>query len=194
MNVSDCTKAVVPKKSSLDGGTASTETLQAHYASGEKPCEATPRGVAQALPEHPTLIGKESALVNPDTDKRTGGLFEPDVVLPTQFFGTLRRQAPTKRGECQLLVAVLEDAVHCFQKYLLANDRQGQRLFREAQQWMMTEGAPTEDGPMLSFGYVCEMLGLDPSYLREGLHRWCERQLAQPQGARRVRDGECRAA
>jgi hypothetical protein len=132
--------------------------------------------------------------VNRDTGKRTGGLFEPDVLLPTQFFATLRRQAPIKRGEFQLLVAVLEDGVHCFQKYLLAKDKQGQRLFREAQEWMMTEGAPTEDGPTFSFGYVCEVLGLDPSYLRGGLHRWCERQLAQPHPPRRTRGVECHAA
>lgn len=122
--------------------------------------------------------GKEWAVVTPDTEKRTDRFFEPDVMLPSQFFGTLRRQAPTKRGECQLMVAVLEDAVHCFQKYSLARDRQGQRLFREAEEWMMVDAWPAGDEPTLSFQYVCDMVGLDALYLRGGLRRWRERQLA----------------
>lgn len=116
--------------------------------------------------------------MNPDTGKRAEVVFEPDVVLPIQFFGTLRRQAPTKRGECQLLIAVLEDAVHCFQKYCLARDRQGQRLFREAEEWMMAETSSPEEEPMLSFEYICSVLDLDPLYLRGGLRRWRDRQLA----------------
>jgi hypothetical protein len=116
--------------------------------------------------------------VNLDTGRRLGDAFEPDVVLPSQFFGRVRRQAPTKRGECQLLVAVLEDAVYCFQKYAFARDRHGQRLFREAEEWMMAETSPPKDEPTLSFEYICSVLDLDPLYLRGGLRRWRERQLA----------------
>ena len=129
--------------------------------------------------------------MNPDTGKRRDELFEPDVVLPAQFFATVRRQAPAKRGESQLLIAVLEDAVHCFQKYLLARDREGQRLFREAEAWMMEETRPVGDEPTLSFRYVCDMLDLDPLYLRSGLQRWRERHLAgtairRPTGTQRA--------
>ena len=113
-----------------------------------------------------------------ETPKQVNRLVEPDVVLPSQFFGTIRRQALAKRGECQLLVAVLEDAVHCFQKYLLAPDKSGQRLFREAEEWMMAEKYQPGDAPGLSFEYVCDVLALDPLYLRGGLQRWRERQLA----------------
>lgn len=112
------------------------------------------------------------------TEKHKDTLFEPDVMLPTQFFATLRRQAPTKRGEWQLMVAVLEDAVHCFQKYLLARDPQGQRLCREAEEWIMVDTWPAGDEPTLSFQYVCDMVGLDSLYLRGGLRRWRECQLA----------------
>ena len=119
-----------------------------------------------------------------DQGKTTDRLSEPDLILPPQFFATLRRQGPAKGGECQLLAAVLEDAVACFQKYLLSPDKHGQRLFREAQEWMMTEGAPTEDSPALSFAYVCEVLGLDPAYMRRGLQRWSARQARAPRVAR----------
>ena len=129
-----------------------------------------------------------------DQTKTTDKLSEPDLILPPQYFATLRRQGPSKRGECQLLAAVLEDAVNCFQKYLLAPDKQGQRLFREAQEWMMTEGAPTEDGPALSFGYICEVLGLDPGYVRGGLQRWSSRRLGRHQATRHARAARSHAA
>jgi hypothetical protein len=119
----------------------------------------------------------------PETGKRMGVSLEPDVVLPTQFFGTLRRQAPAKRGEFQLLIAVLDDAVHCFQKYALARDRHGQRLFREAEEWIMTETCRPEDAPSLTFQYVCDVIEFDPLYLRSGLRRWRERQLAEQAAA-----------
>lgn len=109
----------------------------------------------------------------------SGGMFEPDIMLPSQFFATLARQAPIKRGECQLLIAVLEDAVHCFQKYIFARSRRERRLFDEAETWMMRCDVvlPEDQRPALSFEYICEALGLDPDYLRHGLKRWREHQL-----------------
>jgi hypothetical protein len=109
-------------------------------------------------------------------------LFQPDTVLAPQFFATLRRQGPRKRGEWQLIVAVLEDAVNCFQKYFLARDGYGQRLFREAYEWMMvSHHAPPsdDDAPAFTFEYICEVLGLDPDYIRRGLQHWREERLAE---------------
>jgi hypothetical protein len=116
--------------------------------------------------------------MQPHDAKPMARLCEPDVVLPLQFFDMERRQALAKRGEYRLLIAVLEDAVHCFQKNLLAKDKQGQRLFHEAHEWIMTEGAVVQNAPTLSFDYVCEILGIDAAYLRGALRRWCEQQLA----------------
>jgi hypothetical protein len=71
---------------------------------------------------------------------------------------------------------VLEDAIHCYKKYLHARDREGRRLFEDARDWFMAErnGSPVgaQDPPTLSFEYVCDVLGLDPTYLRSGLSRW----------------------
>src|SRR5574340_3468 len=109
-------------------------------------------------------------------------LFEPDTVLAPQFFATLRRQAPRKKGEWLLIVAVLEDAILCFQKYLFARDPQGQRLFREAWDWIMVpqpRPCPNEeDATGFSFEYICDVLGLEPDYLRRGLRDWGDAQLA----------------
>ena len=108
-------------------------------------------------------------------------LFQPDTVLAPQFFATLRRQAPMKRGEWALVIAVLEDAISCFQKYFLARDKQGRRLFREAHEWIMsTEHRAVKrrnDDCGFTFEYICEVLGLEPDYLRRGLERWREQQL-----------------
>jgi hypothetical protein len=125
--------------------------------------------------------------VSHEPTKKIDRIFEPSMILPSQFFGTVRRQAPAKLGECQLLIAVLEDAVHCFQRYVLAKDRQGQRLFREAEAWMMSEKHEPGEEPTLSFEYVCDTVGVDPLYLRGGLQRWRERRLAACGGTRRQR-------
>jgi hypothetical protein len=110
-------------------------------------------------------------------------LFQPDTVLAPQFFATLRRQAPRKKGEWLLIIAVLEDAIFCFQKYLCARDPHGQRLFREAWDWIMIpQPRPIpkkEDAAGFSFEYICDVLGLEPDYLRRGLRNWGDAQLAK---------------
>ena len=110
-------------------------------------------------------------------------LFEPDTIVPAQFFATVRRQAPTKQGEYRLLVAVLEDAINCFQENAHAVDKLKQRLFDEAQGWITGEDGSTvgqaeDQVPGFSFEYVCDVLGLDAAHLRWGLQRWWARNSA----------------
>jgi hypothetical protein len=71
------------------------------------------------------------------------------------------------------MVAVLEDAIECFQKYLFASSAQQRRLFREATTWLW-EGQP---GQLFSFEDVCHGLDLNPDYIRRGLEQWRERQI-----------------
>ncbi|HUI28483.1 MAG TPA: hypothetical protein VL403_20565 [Candidatus Kryptonia bacterium] len=99
-------------------------------------------------------------------------LLEPDVILPRQFL-TKRNESAT--GERYLLVAVLDDAIHCFQKNLFARNSQQRRLFREAEEWMLGQTAD----PPFSFESACRILDLDPEYIRNGLQRWREQQLAR---------------
>jgi hypothetical protein len=108
-------------------------------------------------------------------------LLEPDALRPSQFFATRRRQARRKTGEYQLLVAVLQNAVDCFQKYVWARSKAERRLFKEAEQWIMGENeGHAADAARLafSFPYVCEVLDIEPDYLRDGLRRWRDAQLA----------------
>jgi hypothetical protein len=92
---------------------------------------------------------------------------EPATVLPIQLYANLAPDAsilPEKR----LLLAVLEEAVVTFQRYATDQGRRGRRLFREAEEWM---GSDETCWPC-SFRNICDVLGLDPSYLRQGLQRW----------------------
>ncbi len=98
---------------------------------------------------------------------RQGGLLQPDVVLPVQFFRTLRGGEPLG-GERRLILAVLEDAINCFQKNLFARDNRGRRLFREAEKWVMSSDRELP----FAFENVCDFLSLDANCIRQGLRRW----------------------
>lgn len=63
------------------------------------------------------------------------------------------------------MLAVLQDAIRCFQDYLLARDRKRERLFREAEEWFNKQ----ESDWLFSFETICEVLGLDSQYIRRGL-------------------------
>jgi len=101
----------------------------------------------------------------------SGGLFQPDLFLADQL--TVVRGMAAWEGERQLMVAVLEDAALCFKKYMFARDRRGRNLFEEAEEWIMEE----DTGAAFAFRQVCEVLGLDVEYIREGLRKWQARQM-----------------
>ena len=100
------------------------------------------------------------------------GAFSPTIVLPEQMDPGSRMQASPEQ---RLLIAILEDAVYCFQKYYHARNTAGRRLFRDAERWLMTES-----GHPFSFEYICFVLGLDPSAVRHGLER---KQAEKPERA-----------
>ena len=106
--------------------------------------------------------------------KGRGGdsLFQPDVILPEQFLPNARQPMTEER---RLRIAVLEDAIDCFQKHLFATDDRDRQLFREAEQWIMN----TDRRPPFSFGQICEVLRLNPDYIRRGLQRWRQDELAR---------------
>jgi len=82
-----------------------------------------------------------------------------------QFFHTFQR-SEYLQPETALSAAILEDAIHDYRKYRGARDSAGKERFREAAEWLMHDG----DAWIFSFANVCEFLGLDPEYVRRGLH------------------------
>ena len=56
-----------------------------------------------------------------------------------------------KQPECRLLWAVLQDGMETYRKYTGATSRRGQRLFADAERWIM-ENDPT---------WLCSFVGSD---------------------------------
>ena len=91
--------------------------------------------------------------------------FEPDFLVPGQFFDLIRRRS-TLDGETRLVFAVLEDAVRCYVKSGASSRRSDREQFDEVQRWFHAE--PGSRSPF-SFEYVCDVLGIEPSALRARL-------------------------
>ena len=70
--------------------------------------------------------------------------------------------------EREFMIAVLEDAIHCYQKYVFSGTRRGRRLFREVEIWLTKPDARAA----ISFEYICDVLGVDPDSIRRTLRRW----------------------
>ena len=108
-------------------------------------------------------------------------LFEPDTILPSQFSDRVNL-GHSSYPEKRLMLAVLEDAVATFQRYVDARDRRGQRLHREAEEWFQSD----ENEWPFAFVNICNALEIEPEYLRRGLDAWKQRQLkkGEENGAR----------
>ncbi len=101
-----------------------------------------------------------------------GSLFVPDVLTPEQYYDS-RRDDSEIRPVKKLMMAILEDALRCFQNNAEARNGSRKRLFEEAEQWLCGEGG---EGPF-SFEMVCETLGIEPEFLRTGIKEWRRQQL-----------------
>jgi hypothetical protein len=101
-------------------------------------------------------------------------LFHPDSLLPVQYFENFRRKVQTE-PEKRLMLAVLEDALACFQKHFTARGGRGLRLFRETEEWIFK----ADSNQPFSFTNICEVVGFDPAYIREGLLKWRVRKIAE---------------
>ena len=100
-------------------------------------------------------------------EDRVQELFQPDTLLPSQYFDRLRRRASAD-GERRLMVAILEDAVDVYRKQAGARDRKRRQLFEDAEAWIES----SERTWIFSFENICDMLGIDAEYLRKGLRAW----------------------
>lgn len=113
---------------------------------------------------------------NLSIEENVASLFQPDILLFAQHLETFSTKTYLE-FEKRLMLAVLEEAVLCFQKYIPARDRRREALFRDAEEWIMEE---TSDR-LFSFENTCEVLGVNPDYLRQGLLHWKEKKLAHRQ-------------
>jgi hypothetical protein len=107
-------------------------------------------------------------------DEKALTVFQPDILIGTQYLATYRRRFHLD-PERVLMLAVLEDAVVCFQENVGATCKRKLLLHDEAEEWIFER-----DGAYLfSFESICETLGFEASYFRQGLLRWKQVALAK---------------
>ena len=107
-------------------------------------------------------------------EEKALSVFQPDILVTVQYLSTYRRRFYLQ-PEQLLMLAVLEDAVVCFQDNLTAVSPRKQSLFRDAENWILDESKSY----LFSFENICEGLALDPNYVRRGLIRWKEMVLRE---------------
>jgi hypothetical protein len=105
-------------------------------------------------------------------EDRVQELFQPDTLLPSQYFDRIRRRSSAD-GERRLMVAILEDAVDVYRKQVVARDRKRRQLFEDAESWIESE----DRSWIFSYENICDMLRIDADYLRKGLRVWKEKAL-----------------
>jgi hypothetical protein len=101
------------------------------------------------------------------TPHDTGKLFEPDTILPAQFYAMFKN-SQYREPERRLMVAILEDAVSCLSTDPHRCNLRQRKQYEEAKHWVSTDD---EGEWIFSFRNICEVLGMDPGYLRRGLMR-----------------------
>ena len=103
-------------------------------------------------------------------EDRASAVFESDPLVVERYLSTVRDDL-RNQPERLLMLAVLEDGVHSFQKYSGSESPASKKLFKDAEEWIFD----TEDDGAFSFESICAAWNLDAAYLRLGLLHWLER-------------------
>ncbi len=100
-------------------------------------------------------------------ETRSGlSVWDFEIILPIQYYGLIQRRSCCS-PHMRLMFAVLDSALHDIQLYRRATGVRGRRLFRETLEWFTEEDVGT-----VSFVFVCDVLEMDPAYIRKGLSAW----------------------
>jgi hypothetical protein len=109
---------------------------------------------------------KENAMDDTKAEEMVSFLFTTDSLIESEYLQTLRRTQHLE-PEKSLMLGVLRDAIDCFLDNVIARNGKRKRHFREAEKWIFEE----ETAWAFSFESICEILGLDPAYIRKGLRQ-----------------------
>ena len=110
-----------------------------------------------------------------ETEDRLPGLFEPQTILPVQYFTRLQRNAAWT-GEQRLMAAILEDAVAVCGKRTVPKSSKGRQILREALRWVRNN----DRSWTFSFLRICEHLDLDPTAIRRGIRVMRGEEMPEP--------------
>jgi hypothetical protein len=109
---------------------------------------------------------------NTASEEKAFAVFQSDILIPEQFLATYQRTFRLD-PEKVLMLAVLQDAVTCFQENIAATCKKKRALYQEAEEWFLAN----EKSYLFSFESICEALGFDVGYFRQGLVRWKQKAL-----------------
>jgi hypothetical protein len=130
---------------------------------GKKRGKASPSGHRLRTPFW--VQGMESR--NVAVEEKVKTLFQPDILVGAQYQSTYQRRFHLD-PEKVLMLAVLQDAVVCFQENVTAKCKRKQIMHCEAEEWVLND----DRSYLFSFQNICEALGYDANYMRNGLLRW----------------------
>jgi hypothetical protein len=116
---------------------------------------------------------KQTVADNGSAFERVSSLFQVDTLAAQQYHDTYRRKMP-QQSEIRLMLAVLEDAINCYQDNIFAVNKKRMQLFQDAEDWFMNDDASW----IFSFVSICSILNLEPDYFRMGIKRWTAQQKA----------------
>ena len=105
-------------------------------------------------------------------DNFAASLFQPDTLISLQYFENFRRKPPLE-SEKKLMLAILADAVWCFQANVWARNWKGKKLFGEAEEWILDESSDW----VFPFESICEVLAFSPWVHTPGLLQVKEQRL-----------------
>lgn len=106
----------------------------------------------------------DTAFVN---DDKFASIFSTDTLLSEQYFDTFRRKTHLE-PEKRLMLAILEDAINCYQDNYISRTGKKKRLFDDVKEWISSA-----DGDwVFSFEHICDAVGLNAAYIRRGLLQW----------------------
>lgn len=112
------------------------------------------------------------------TNESYGGLFEPDVVLPSQYFAA--DDDGLHGGERKLMAALLSDGIEAYVAQCTSTTSTLNSGKIDAREWVEIR----DEDYVFSFDNVCECLGINPEYLRLGLTRYVSSVQRQRQSGK----------
>jgi hypothetical protein len=118
--------------------------------------------------------------------EQTRNLFgQSDVIVIHEYLHVYQSNT-THTPKIRLIAAMLEDAIDYYLKYCSAKTRRGKRIFTEAAQWIFNQ----DEDWLFGFDNICEMLKLEPGYIRRVLGQNAQGRLplTKPSGEQLLQD------
>jgi len=134
----------------------------------QKRSPATRLGPARHLRNSRVEGGKRTMdTTNSFVEDSVSRMIEPDILTPEQHRDRVRMES-VDQPEIRLMLAVMEDAVATFQRFLTEPRKRNRRQFDEVRDWIRS----SDTSWPYSFENICTALQFEPEIVRRGLDAW----------------------